>query len=56
VVAKQWLSASMDDGGGHGARGEARVSHGRDEDFDVAPFGWLNFECLDVTMCHSLIA
>jgi len=56
VVAKQWLSASMDDGGGHGARGEASVSHGRDEDFDVAPFGWLNFECLDVATCRSLIA
>jgi len=56
VVVKQWLSASMDDGGGHGARGETRISHGRDEDFDVAPFSWLNFEYLDVATCHYLIA
>ena len=42
VVVKQWLPASMDDGGGHGARGETRISHGRDEDFDVAPFSWLS--------------
>ncbi|QCD79171.1 hypothetical protein DEO72_LG1g2810 [Vigna unguiculata] len=30
VVAEQWLPASMDDGGSHAARGEIRVSHGRD--------------------------
>jgi len=35
--------------------GEIRVSHGRDEYDDVAPFAWLNFECLDATTCHSLI-
>jgi len=56
MVAEQWLLASMDDGGGYGARGETRVSHGRDEDDDVAPFGWLNFKCLDVATCYSLIA
>jgi len=35
----------------------ARVSGlwGREKDDDVATFGWLNFECLDATMCHALI-
>jgi len=30
-------------GGCHGGRREIRVSHRRDEDDDVAPFGWLNY-------------
>jgi len=36
---------------------QARVSGlwGREEDDDVASFCWLNFKCLDVAMCHSLI-
>jgi len=28
---------------------------GEKKDDDVAAFGWLNFECLDVVTCHALI-
>jgi len=56
VAGARSVGAAPANGGGyHGARGEIRVSHGRDEDDDVAPFGSLNFECLDAATCHSRI-
>jgi len=27
----------------------------REEDDDMASFDWLNFECLDIATCNSLI-
>ena len=32
-----------------------RVSNRRDEDDDMAPFGWLNFELLDHDTCQHMV-